>query len=113
MYAVFESGGKQHRASQGDLLSLERLHAEPGDTVSFDTVMLVGDGEQVSIGKPYLTDVRVVAEVLRHDRAKKIQVIKFKRRKNYLRRAGHRQDLTVVKITEINSNSNEEDINGT
>lgn len=101
MYAVFESGGKQHRASQGDFLSLELLNADPGEEVAFDNVMLVSEGEQVSVGDPFLAKSRVLATVVRHERQKKIQVIKFKRRKNYLRRAGHRQWVTVVQVTAI------------
>lgn len=101
MYAVFESGGKQHRASEGDLLSLELLKADPGEEVAFDNVMLVSEGEQVSVGNPFLAKCRVLAKVVRHERQKKIRVIKFKRRKNYLRRAGHRQWSTVVQVTAI------------
>ncbi|MXW53661.1 MAG: 50S ribosomal protein L21 [Gammaproteobacteria bacterium] len=101
MYAVFESGGKQHRASQGDFLSLELLKADPGDEVAFDNVMLVSEGEEVSVGNPFLPKSRVLATVVRHERLKKVRVIKFKRRKNYLRRAGHRQWVTVVQVTSI------------
>ena len=103
MYAVFESGGKQHRATEGELLSLERLHAEPGEEVTFDTVMLVCDGDNTSVGKPFVPDSKVHAQVVRHERQKKIRVVKFKRRKNYLRRAGHRQNVTVVRVTSIES----------
>lgn len=101
MYAVFESGGKQHRASEGDLLSLERLEAAPGEEVAFDNVMLVSEEEALRVGTPFLPNGRVLATVVRHERQKKIRVIKFKRRKNYLRRAGHRQWVTVVKVTAI------------
>lgn len=101
MYAVFESGGKQHRASQGDFLQLELLKAAPGDEIAFDKVMLVSEGEDISVGSPFLANGRVLATVVRHERQKKIRVIKFKRRKNYLRRAGHRQWVTVVKVTTI------------
>lgn len=101
MYAVFESGGRQHRASQGDTLSLELLQAEPGDEVAFDNVMLVSEGEEISVGAPFLDNTRVLATVVRHERLKKILITKFKRRKNYLRRAGHRQWATVVKVTAI------------
>ena len=101
MYAVFESGGQQHRASQGDVVELERIDADPGEKITFDSVMLVSDGENLEIGKPFVPNGKVIAEVLRHERAPKIQVIKFKRRKNYLRRNGHRQHHTVVKVTEI------------
>lgn len=101
MYAVFESGGKQHRVAQGDIVSLERLTAKPGDEVAFETVMMVGEGDDTTVGKPFVPNGKVLAQVLRHERKKKIRVVKFKRRKNYLRKAGHRQEATVVKVTEI------------
>ena len=101
MFAVFLSGGKQHRVNEGDVLKLERLKAEPGEDVEFDKVLLVADGNDVSIGQPYVEGGRIEARVLSHDRAKKIRVIKFKRRKNYLRRQGHRQWYTEVRITGI------------
>ncbi|MCY3885900.1 MAG: 50S ribosomal protein L21 [Gammaproteobacteria bacterium] len=101
MYAVFESGGKQHRAAEGDVLSLELLEAAPGDEVAFENVMLICKEEAVSVGTPFLPNGRVLATVVRHERQKKIRVVKFKRRKNYLRRAGHRQRVTLVKVTSI------------
>ncbi len=101
MFAVFLSGGKQHRVNEGDVLKLERLKAEPGEDVEFDKVLLVADGNDVSVGQPYVDGGQVKARVLSHDRGKKIRVIKFKRRKNYLRRQGHRQWYTEVRITGI------------
>ena len=101
MFAVFMSGGKQHRVNEGDVLELERLHAEPGEDVVFDKVLLLADGDDVSVGRPYVEGSRVQARVLSHDRGSKIRVIKFKRRKNYLRRQGHRQWYTQVRITGI------------
>ena len=101
MFAVFLSGGKQHRVNEGDVLKLERLKAEPGDDIEFDKVLLVVDGDDVSVGQPYVEGGRIKARVLGHDRGKKIRVIKFKRRKNYLRRQGHRQWYTEVRITGI------------
>lgn len=101
MFAVFLSGGKQHRVNEGDVLELERLKAEPGDDIEFDKVLLVADGDDVSVGQPYVEGGRIKARVLGHDRGKKIRVIKFKRRKNYLRRQGHRQWYTEVRITGI------------
>ena len=101
MFAVFMSGGKQHRVNEGDVLELERLHAEPGEDVVFDKVLLLADGDDVSVGRPYVDGSRVQARVLSHDRGSKIRVIKFKRRKNYLRRQGHRQWYTQVRITGI------------
>ena len=101
MFAVFMSGGKQHRVNEGDVLKLERLNAEPGDEVVFDKVLLVAEGDEVNVGQPYVEGGRISARVLGHDRGSKIRVIKFKRRKNYLRRQGHRQWYTQVRITGI------------
>lgn len=101
MFAVFASGGKQHRVSEGEVLRLERLDGEPGDELVFDKVLLVADGDAVQVGKPYLDGGKVTAEVVRHDRGKKIRVLKFKRRKDYMRRQGHRQWFTEVRITGI------------
>ena len=101
MFAVFSSGGKQHRVNEGDVLKLERLNAEPGEEVEFDKVLLVANGDDVNVGQPYVDGGRIKAEVLSHERGKKIRVIKFKRRKNYMRRQGHRQWYTEVRITGI------------
>jgi len=101
MFAVFASGGKQHRVSEGEVLRLERLDGEPGDELVFDKVLLVADGDAVQVGKPYLDGGKVTAEVVRQDRGKKIRVLKFKRRKDYMRRQGHRQWFTEVRITGI------------
>ena len=103
MFAVFESGGKQHRVSEGDVIRLERLAGEPGQSVEFDRVLLVSEGDGVTVGSPYVEGGKVTAEVVDQGRAGKIRVIKFKRRKNYLRRAGHRQSYTEVRITGINA----------
>ena len=103
MFAVFESGGKQHRVSEGDVVKLEKLGGEPGDSIVFDRVMVVANGEDVSVGTPYLDSGKVTGEVVEQARDKKVRVIKFKRRKNYLRRAGHRQAYTAVRITAISN----------
>jgi len=103
MFAVFESGGKQHRVSEGDVIRLERLSGEPGESVEFDRVLLVSEGDGVTVGMPYVEGGKVTAEVLEQGRGAKIRVIKFKRRKNYLRRSGHRQEYTEVRITGINA----------
>jgi large subunit ribosomal protein L21 len=101
MFAVFESGGKQHRVREGELVKLERLPAEPGAAIEFDKVMLVGEGAAVTIGKPYVDGGRVTGEVVDHDRYDKVRIIKFRRRKHYMRRGGHRQHYTTVRITGI------------
>ncbi|MEE8244450.1 MAG: 50S ribosomal protein L21 [Pseudomonadales bacterium] len=101
MFAVFISGGKQHRVTEGEVLRLERLDADPGTEVVFDKVLIVADGDKVNVGQPYVAGGEVVGEVIAHDKGKKIRVIKFKRRKDYMRRQGHRQWYTAVKITGI------------
>lgn len=101
MFAVFASGGKQHRVTEGEVIKTEILAAEPGQEVVFDKVLLVANGDDVAVGAPYVEGGTVTAEVLRHDRGKKINVLKFKRRKDYLRRQGHRQWFTELKITGI------------
>ena len=101
MFAVFSSGGKQHRVTEGEVIKLERLTAEPGEEVVFDKVLIVADGDAVTVGQPYVDGGKVTAEVLGHDRNKKIRIIKFKRRKDYMRRQGHRQWFTQLKITGI------------
>jgi large subunit ribosomal protein L21 len=101
MFAVFKSGGKQHRVSEGDVVKLELLDVEPGAEVVFDEVLMVSNGDDVSVGAPFIEGSQVKGEVLRNERDKKIRIIKFKRRKDYLRRQGHRQWFTEVKITAI------------
>ena len=101
MFAVFESGGKQHRVGEGEVLKLEKLGVAPGESVVFDKVLMVADGDDVTVGKPYVDGQSVKAEVVTHDRGKKIHIIKFKRRKDFMKRQGHRQWYTEVKITGI------------
>jgi large subunit ribosomal protein L21 len=101
MYAVFKTGGKQYRASQGDRLKVEKLEASAGDTVEFGEVLMVGEGADVQVGKPNISGARVTAKVVAQDRTDKISVIKFKRRTTYKRMKTHRQDFTLVEITAI------------
>lgn len=101
MFAVFRSGGKQHRVCEGDVVRLEKLDISPGQPVRFDEVMMAGEGEQVVLGTPFLDKGAVEGEVLAHGRHKKISVVKFKRRKGYQRKLGHRQQYTEVRITGI------------
>ncbi len=101
MYAVFRSGGKQYRASKGDKLRLEKLPAEEGASVEFDEVLLIGEGDQLSVGKPLIDGGKVEARVLAQGKRRKIDVVKFKRRQNYKRLGGHRQAYTEVEITGI------------
>ena len=101
MFAVFESGGKQHRVSEGEVLRLEKLAVDAGESVEFDRVMIVADGDNVAVGTPFIDGGKVTAEVICHDRGKKVRVIKFRRRKDSRTTQGHRQWYTEVKITGI------------
>jgi large subunit ribosomal protein L21 len=103
MYAVIESGGKQHRVVEGETLKLEKIEVATGDTVEFDKVFLVGAGEDVKIGTPLVEGGKVTAEVVAHGRHKKVTIIKFNRRKHHRKQAGHRQWYTEVKITGISA----------
>ena len=103
MYAVFTTGGKQYRATTGDVLKVEKIEAEKGATVELDQVLMVGEGADVKVGAPYLKGGKVTATVVDHGRHKKIKVIKFKRRKNYRKQMGHRQYFTQIEITGIDA----------
>lgn len=101
MYAVIVSGGKQFRVSEEEIIKLEQLDMAVGGTVKFDKVLMIGQGETVQVGAPYLEGATVTAEILAHGRAKKIKILKFKRRKHHMKRMGHRQNYTQVKISKI------------
>ena len=101
MNFVIKTGGKQYRVSEGDKLEVETLEAAPGDTVEFAEVLLLRDGDNVEVGTPLIEGAKVTAKVLEHGRGKKIRIVKFKRRKNYRRQMGHRQNFTRVEITGI------------
>ena len=101
MYAVFRTGGKQYRAAKGDVLRLEKIEAEEGATVEFDEVLLIGEGSDIKVGNPLLDGGVVSGKVLSQGKTKKVNVVKFKRRQNYLRQGSHRQFYTEVEITGI------------
>ena len=101
MYAVFTTGGKQYRATTGDILKIEKLNAEKGATVELDQVLMVGEGGDVKVGTPYLKGGKVTATVVDQGRGKKIRILKFKRRKHHMKQMGHRQDFTQIEITGI------------
>ena len=101
MYAVFRTGGKQYRAAKGDVLRLEKIEAEEGASVDFDDVLLIGDGSDIKVGNPVIAGGSVSAKVLRQGKSRKVPVVKFKRRQNYLRQGTHRQFFTEVEITGI------------
>jgi len=101
MYAVIASGGKQYRVQEGQTLKLEKIEVEAGANIDFDQVLLVAEGDKVSIGEPVVKGAKVTAEVVSHGRHKKVKILKFKRRKHHMKQMGHRQWFTEVKITGI------------
>ncbi len=101
MYAVFKSGGKQLRAREGDKVRVEKIEAETGANVEFDQVLMVADGADVTVGRPVVAGAKVVGEVIAQGRERKVRVLKFKRRKHHMKRQGHRQWFTEVRITGI------------
>lgn len=103
MYAVILSGGKQYRVKEGDVIKLESLPVDVGGSVDFDKVLVVGEGDALKLGHPYLDGCTVSATVLSQGRHKKIQIVKFRRRKHHEKWQGHRQNYTEVKITQINA----------
>ena len=100
MYAVIESGGKQHRVIEGETLKLEKIEVPTGETIEFDRVLMIG-GAEIKIGTPLVAGGKVSAEMIAHGRHKKIKIIKFNRRKHFRKETGHRQWFTEVKITAI------------
>ncbi|MBK6960530.1 MAG: 50S ribosomal protein L21 [Gammaproteobacteria bacterium] len=103
MYAVIESGGKQHRVEPGEVLNVEKLNVAPGETVDFDRVLMVADGGDIKLGAPYVTGGKVTAEVVSQGRADKVRILKFRRRKHHMKQMGHRQWYTQIKITGISA----------
>ena len=103
MYAVIATGGKQYRVENGTVLQVEKLDAEPGATVEFGEVLLIGDGDSIKVGAPLLKGGKVTATVEKHGKGEKKVIVKFRRRKHYLRQGTHRQQFTQVKITGISA----------
>jgi large subunit ribosomal protein L21 len=101
MYAVIQSGGKQHRVKEGQVVRLEKIDLEKGATIDFDKILMVGEGEDLALGAPYLDKAKVSGEVVEQGRGKKIKIVKFRRRKHSRKQMGHRQWFTEVKITSI------------
>jgi large subunit ribosomal protein L21 len=102
MYAIIENGGKQYRVSEGDVVYLEKVQAEPGQTVSFPEVLAVGLDDKLLVGSPYVENANITAHVVSHGKGKKIIVFKYKAKKNYRRKQGHRQPFSKVVIDKIN-----------
>ena len=103
MFAVIESGGKQHKVTEGDNLQVELLTGEEGSKVEFNKVLMISDGKKSKVGSPFLEKAKVIGKVVRHGKSDKIKVFKMKRRKGYRRTQGHRQSFTEVLIEKINS----------
>lgn len=103
MYAVVATGGKQYKVQRGEILRVEKLPGNVGDPVTFEKVLLFSDGENLTIGNPLVPDVAVQGQIVEQAKAKKILVFKFKRRKRYRRKQGHRQEFTAVRVDSIGS----------
>ncbi|MGL9760026.1 MAG: 50S ribosomal protein L21 [Symbiopectobacterium sp.] len=103
MYAVFQSGGKQHRVSEGQTVHLEKLNIATGEVVEFEQVLMISDDEEIKIGVPFVDGGKIKAEVVAHGHGEKVTIVKFRRRKHYRKKAGHRQWFTDVKITGISA----------
>lgn len=101
MYAVIKTGGKQYRVSKGEKLRVEKLAGNVGDVVTLGEVLLLGEGESIKVGQPTVSGAKVEAKIVAQDRADKIIIFKFRRRKNYRRKSGHRQPFTALEITGI------------
>ena len=110
MYAVIKTGGKQYRVSPGDVLKVETLTAEVGASVNFEEVLMISDGDKLTVGSPLVASAKVAATVIAHGRAKKVEIIKFKRRKHHQKRTGHRQNFTQVQIQNINGKGKPENV---
>ncbi|WP_092288409.1 50S ribosomal protein L21 [Halopseudomonas sabulinigri] len=103
MYAVIVTGGKQYKVAEGEFLKVEKLDVETGASIEFDKVLLVADGDDVKIGAPVVAGAKVTAEISAHGRGDKVRIIKFRRRKHHMKRQGHRQWYTEIKITGISA----------
>jgi large subunit ribosomal protein L21 len=103
MYAVLSTGGKQYKVEEGDVLRIEKISGDVGASVSFDKVLMFSDGEKVRVGTPLIDGISVSGHIVEQDKAKKILVFKYKRRKNYRRKQGHRQPYTAIKIDSISA----------
>jgi large subunit ribosomal protein L21 len=103
MYAVISTGGKQYKLAQGDVCRVEKLDAEEGASVEIDKVLMIADGDNINIGTPFVDGGKVTATVKTHGRAKKVEIMKFKRRKHHQKRTGHRQYYTEIEVTGISA----------
>lgn len=103
MYAVIKTGGKQYRVAKGETLKVEKLEIDAGASIDFNDVLMVADGDQITVGNPMIDGGKVTATVKSHGRAKKVEIVKFRRRKHHRKQMGHRQYYTEVEITDISA----------
>ncbi len=103
MYAVVKTGGKQHRVTQGEYLKVEKLEGNEGDAIELNEVLMIADGDNLKIGTPMVDGAKVTAKILSHGRGKKVEIMKFRRRKHHQKKTGHRQYYTEIEITGINA----------
>ena len=103
MYAVISTGGKQYKLAQGDVCRIEKLDAEEGASVDLDKVLMIADGDNINIGTPFVSGGKVTATIKAHGRAKKVEIMKFRRRKHHQKRTGHRQYYTEIEVTGISA----------
>jgi len=103
VYAVIKTGGKQYKLAQGDVVRVEKLDAEEGASVELDKVLMIADGDSINVGTPYVDGGKVNATVKSHGRAKKVEIMKFRRRKHHQKRTGHRQYYTEIEVTGISA----------
>ena len=103
MYAVIKTGGKQYRVAEGDTLRVEKIEADAGVAISLDRVLMVADGDNISVGTPFIDGATVTATVQAHGRDDKVRIVKFRRRKHSQKQMGHRQSYTELKITGISA----------
>ncbi len=101
MYAVIKTGGKQYKVIEGQTLKVEKLNAEEGSSIDLNEVLMIADGEDVKLGAPFIDGGKVTATIASHGRAKKVTIVKFKRRKHHRKQMGHRQSFTEIKIEKI------------
>lgn len=101
MYAIIQSGGKQYKVTEGQTIQLETIDAEPGKSVDLNEILLIANDKEFKIGAPFVEGAKVTAEVVTHGRGKKVEILKHKRRKHHIKRMGHRQNFTKLKIVKI------------
>ncbi|AKZ66164.1 50S ribosomal protein L21 [Candidatus Palibaumannia cicadellinicola] len=101
MYAIFQSGGKQYRVSEGQTIRLEKLNIATGNTVEFDKIMMINSGNHIYIGSPIVNNGKIIAKIVNHGRSDKLKIVKFRRRKHFRKHHGHRQWFTDVEVTSV------------